>query len=238
MKRFFGRMREYLGFFIDFLFPGNCIVCKKEIGKGLICNDCLNLVEEPNSPLCRCCGRPVDDKHYCGYCREDRILDHGRAFTLYLPPVDTMIHHFKYRHKTKIAEFFGMGMAYLLKNDFYLCHADLLVPVPLFWWKKLHRSYNQAELLARIISQQTSIPLMDALVRIRPTRTQTRLDPKGRRRNVAGAFRIKKGLTVAEKKVILIDDVMTTGATIKECARILKTAGAKEIYSLVAAITP
>jgi ComF family protein len=128
-------------------------------------------------------------------------------------------------------------MSGILKNDFYLHDADYLAPVPLFWWKKLRRTYNQAELLSKIINKESGIPVLNCLVRVKNTRTQTRLDHKKRQENVKNAFRLKKGISIRNKKIIIIDDVMTTGATIKECARVLKENGAEEVYSLVGAIT-
>jgi ComF family protein len=210
----------------------------KEIENGLICADCLNLIEFPRSPLCPHCGRPIKDTKTCEFCRYERNLDYGRAFSLYIPPADKLIHHLKYRGKTKLAEFFGIGMAGVLKNDYYLKGSDILIPVPLYWWKRLRRTYNQAELLAEVIKKETSIPVVNCLVRVKNTKTQTRLDNIKRQENVKNAFRLKRGYDINNKKVIIIDDVMTTGSTIKECARVLKEAGAGEVYSLVAAITP
>jgi len=229
-----------LGFFnylLNFILPNSCIVCGKEIEQNLVCNDCLNLIVYPESPLCSHCGRPIENAKTCIFCRFEKNLTYGRAFTLYVPPVDKMIHHFKYRGKTILADFFGLGMSGILKNDFYLRDADYLTPVPLFWWKKLRRTYNQAELLSKIINKETGIPVLNCLVRVKNTRTQTRLDHKKRQENVKNAFRLKKEFSVRNKKIIIIDDVMTTGATIKECARVLKENGAEVVYSLVGAIT-
>ncbi len=238
IREFFSLLAEPFSYFIDFLLPSSCINCGKEIARELVCGDCLNLLIYPRSPLCPHCGRPIDKTKTCSFCRYEKNLDYGRSFLLYLPPVDKMIHHLKYRGKTKLAKFFGLGMAGVLKSDFYLKKADFLVPVPLFWWKKARRTYNQADLLSAIINQETDIPYVDALRRVRNTKTQTRLDQNKRLENVNNAFRVKNGVEVKNKKIILIDDVMTTGATIKECAKVLKLAGAAEVYSLVAAITP
>ncbi|MEO0129101.1 MAG: ComF family protein [candidate division WOR-3 bacterium] len=238
LKKLVKYIAENLNYFIDFILPSSCIICGKEIERYLVCDNCLDLILYPKSPLCPNCGRPINDTKTCRFCRYEKTLDYGRAFTLYVPPVDVMIHHLKYRGKTQLANFFGMGMSGVLKNDFYLRDADHLVPVPLFWWKKLRRTYNQAELLSKIISQETTISVLDCLIRIKNTRTQTRLDHKKRQDNVRNAFRLKKEFSVKDKKIIIIDDVMTTGATIKECARVLKDNGAKEVYSLVGAITP
>ncbi len=238
LKRILKYVTGYLNHIIDFVLPNSCIVCGKETEHNLVCNDCLNLVANPRSPLCPHCGRPIEQAKTCAFCRYEKILDYGRAFALYVPPVDTMIHHLKYRGKTRLANYFGTAMSVILKNDFYLQKADYLTPVPLFWLKKLRRTYNQAELLSKIINQESGIPVLNCLIRIRNTRTQTRLDHKKRQKNVNNAFRLKKEFSVKDKKIILVDDVMTTGATIKECARVLKENGAKEVYSLVGAITP
>lgn len=227
---------KYLKFFVEFLLPPICIVCSKEIKEALVCNDCLNNVQLIKPPLCPVCGRPIDKTKTCSHCCYERNLDYGRAFTLYIPPVDKMIHHLKYRQKTNLARFFGRGMANILVSDFYLKQAEFLIPVPLFWWKKFCRGYNQADLLAEIIGTETKIEVLNALRRIKNTKTQTKLKQEKRRENVKDAFVVTKD--IRNKKVILIDDVMTTGATIKECARMLKESGAKEVYSLVSAITP
>ncbi len=129
-------------------------------------------------------------------------------------------------------------MALVLKQDPILTQSELIVPVPLFWLKKMRRGYNQAQILAEAVSRETGIPVLDGLRRTRFTRTQTRLSDKRRTGNVQGAFDVRWPDAVAGKKILLVDDVMTTGATIQECARTLKEAGADRVYSLVAAITP
>ncbi len=156
---------------------------------------------------------------------------------MFIPPYDKIIHHFKYRKKTKLAILLGRAMASIIKSDYFLKDVDIIVPVPLFWWKNLRRGYNQAALLSEIISQECDIKINDIMRRIKNTKSQTKLDEQARRKNVLNAFALKSN-TIENKKIILIDDVMTTGATINECARVLKNAGAKEVYSCVAAITP
>ena len=128
-------------------------------------------------------------------------------------------------------------MASIIKSDHFLKNADIIVPVPLFWWKNLRRGYNQAALLSEIISQECDIKINDIMRRIKNTKSQTKLDEQARRKNVLNAFALKSN-RIKDKIVLLVDDVMTTGATINECARVLKNAGAKEVYSCVAAITP
>lgn len=183
------------------------------------------------------CGRPVKKKDICSFCKRGTLLDHGRTWLLFVPPVDIIIHAFKYRRLSNVSRMLGQAMATVVQSDHVLKGADMVAPVPLFWWKRLQRTYNQAALLSKVISDECHIPHVEILKRIRFTRTQTRLDDAARRKNVAGAFSLKDD-TVQDKNILLVDDVMTTGATMNECARILKTAGAREVYSCVAAITP
>ncbi len=156
---------------------------------------------------------------------------------LFIPPVDKIIHHFKYRKKIKLAIFLGRAMASIIKSDHFLKDADMIVPIPLFWWKNLRRGYNQAALLSEIISQECNIQVNNIIKRIENTKSQTKLDEQARKKNVFNAFALKSN-GIEDKTVLLVDDVITTGATINECARVLKDAGAKDVYSCVAAITP
>lgn len=224
---------EYL---LDFILPRSCIACKEEIAQGFACHNCLNNIWVIKSPRCPKCGRSISATKTCKFCRHEKYLNYGRAWALYVQPVDRIVHFFKYRRFTDIARFLGLGMANILSSDYYLKEVDMIVPVPLFWWKKLRRGYNQAQILSEIISAECGIKILNALRRIKNTRTQTKLDHKKRKENVLNAFVVKE--EVKDKNVLLIDDVMTTGATIKECARVLKEAGAQNVYSLVAAITP
>lgn len=173
----------------------------------------------------------------CAFCNDESPLDHGRTWMLFIPPSDKVIHHFKYRRKTHLAHLLGRAMAGIVKSDHILSQADVLTPIPLFWWKKLRRGYNQSEILADVISRETGIMRRDLLKRIRNTRTQTRLSDEQRTKNVLNSFAVC-GNDVENKKVLLVDDVLTTGATMKECARVLKEAGAAQVFSCVAAITP
>jgi competence protein ComFC len=156
---------------------------------------------------------------------------------LFVPPSDKLIHHFKYRRKTRLAHMLARALAGLVLSDHILATADAITPVPLYWWKRLRRGYDQAYLLACIMSRETGIAQRSILKRTKNTRTQTRLDEQKRKQNVQNAFTVCKN-SIKDKKVILVDDVLTTGATMNECARVLKENGAREVYSCVAAITP
>ncbi|MBE0432429.1 ComF family protein [candidate division WOR-3 bacterium] len=221
----------------DFILPHTCIICSEELERGMICDNCLEYLPLVNPPLCPACGRPAANAAHCTFCRDRDALDHGRAWMLFVPPSDAVIHHFKYRRKTRLAHLLGRAMAGIVKADFVLSQSDVVASIPLFWLKKIRRGYNQSAILAQIISTETGIEHRDLLKRIRNTRTQTRLSEEHRRQNVLNAFAVC-GDGVQDKKILLIDDVLTTGATLKECYRVLKQAGAAEVYSCVAAITP
>jgi competence protein ComFC len=229
--------RDFLQALFGFVLPSRCLACGLEIEQGILCTNCLNYLPVAPSPRCVHCGRPIRKKDICSSCRHGTSLDHGRSWLLFIPPVDSIIHAFKYRRMTRISRMLGLAMASIVSSDHVLKEVDIITPVPLFWWKRLQRTYNQASLLSRTVSEECHIPHVDLLKRIRFTRTQTRLDDAARRKNVSGAFALKHE-DIENKKIILVDDVMTTGATINECARILKTAGADRVYSCVAAITP
>ena len=228
---------QFFNNLIDFVFPQECILCSKETARSLVCRTCHEYLPAVHSPVCRTCGRPVRTHDVCAYCRNGSWLDHGRAWLYFIPPVNTLIHHFKYRGKKVLATLLGRAMASIIRADTLLQEADMIVPVPLFWLKHLHRGYNQSTLLCKVISANTMLPQQAALKRTRYTRTQTKLSDAARHKNIEDAF-LPRSDDIKDKKVILIDDVLTTGATMNECARILKQAGATAVYSCVAAITP
>lgn len=237
MSAIVNSLNDILHVSLDFLFPHMCLLCEAETTDGLVCNNCLDYLPLVNPPLCHHCGRPIKHGTACTLCGPASFLDHGRAWIFFIPPSDKLIHHFKYRKKTKLADLLGRAMATLIRTDHILNQADVIAPVPLFWWKELRRGYNQASLLAHVISQETNIDEHRVLRRVKNTRTQTRLNESERQANVMNAFTAKPDV-IEDKNVLLVDDVLTTGATMNECARILKQAGAREVYSCVAAITP
>ena len=158
----------------------------------------------------------------CGDCaREQRSWDRARAVLRYDKSSRTLVLGLKHGDRTHAAEALG-GWMYRAGGE-VLATADLLVPVPLHWTRLFQRRYNQAALLAHVIHAAGGPEVAaDWLVRRRRTPSQGRLGPTARERNVHGAFAIRSGRTFAGRRVVLIDDVMTTGATVEECARVLK----------------
>lgn len=221
--------------FLDFLFPPLCLSCNQEIDKGLVCFQCLNRINRSPLGVCAKCGYPLAYNQDCKHCKVRLNLPRTRALGFYSEPWLSLIHALKYQGKKSLAKIFGRSMTGLLNSDPILKQADALVPIPLHPARKRERGFNQAELLGLEISNQTGIPILKALKRKKNTKSQITLDPKERIANLQGAFIIRDKKMVINKRLILIDDVITTGATISSAAQVLQNAGVKEVYGLVVA---
>lgn len=199
-----------------------------------VCPDCLKAPQPLEAEFfCSSCHTPfvndypLDDHGVCAACREGlRGFDRAASFGFYEGSLRGLIHLFKYNGMKPLAR----PLAGFLERAIPVDQAfDAVVPVPLHWRKRWQRGFNQAELLARLVAKHRRTPLLDALKRKRSTAVQATLASSGRRRNVAGAFEIRGKELVAGKKILLIDDVMTTGATASACASVLKRAGAQSV---------
>ena len=173
---------------------------------------------------------PLDANGRCALCRSGlRGFDAAYSFGAYEGVLRELIHLYKYgRVKTLAWPLSGLLAQALPRDEAF----DAAVPVPLYWRRRLQRGFNQAELLARGLSRRTGIPVVRALRRLRPTPAQAGLSNSARRQNVSQAFRARG---VQGKRILLIDDVMTTGATAASCAAALKQAGARRVSLLTVA---
>jgi ComF family protein len=171
----------------------------------------------------------------CGVCARGRpVWDQARAVLRYDKNSRRLVLGLKHGDHTHVAPAFGRWMH--RAGSEVLAGADLLVPVPLHWTRLFQRRYNQAALLAQAVHAAGGPDVAaDWLVRRRRTPAQGHLGPLARERNVRGAFAMRARCTVAGKRVVIIDDVMTTGATVEECARVLKRAGAVSVGVLTLA---
>jgi len=216
---------------LDLLFPPRCAGCGR---RGVwLCSPCLAQVSPLQPPFCRRCGRSrpggsvTGDR--CSSCREDtlRSLDWARAAYPLAGPVRAAIHRFKYEKERARAGQLGLLLPPLLA-DVGLTPALLLIPVPLNAARRRERGYNQAEELARVLAGAGGWTLGTGLVRTRATIPQVGLDRDARQRNVDGAF-VWRGSPLEGVQIVLVDDVMTTGATADACAAALKMAGASRV---------
>ena len=176
---------------------------------------------------------PLDVRGVCTACRSGlRGFDHAASFGHYEGALRSLIHLYKYSGMKPLARNLGEYLNRVVPTDQKF---DAVVPVPLHWRKQWRRGFNQAELLARHVAAAHSLPVLKALTRARATEVQAGLASAGRRRNMAGAFRARPRVSFTGQHLLLIDDVMTTGATASACAVALKRAGAKSVSLLTVA---
>lgn len=176
---------------------------------------------------------PLDDEGRCSLCRLGvRGIDACYSFGFYEAELRGLIHLFKYARVRTLSKPLAKFLALALPRE--PCF-DAIVPMPLYWRKRWRRGFNQATLLAREISRSTHIPVEHALRRTRDTAAQAGLTNAQRRKNVSGAFHAKERAALGNKRILLIDDVLTTGATAAACARALKLAGARDVTLLTLA---
>ena len=159
------------------------------------------------------------------------------ALYLYTDDVRTIIHNLKYLNKTHLAVNLGSSIGKIIKEDKNIRNWDLLIPIPLHRVKQRSRGFNQSELIVDAIAEVTSIEKDNSmLIRHRYTKNQAALPMRERAANVKGAFRVINKMKIKGKKIILVDDVITTGSTMLECIKVLKEAGAKDVRGVSAAL--
>ena len=228
---------------LDLLFPPLCHVCRTFIpnaGDLFICADCLDKITFLSSPLCSSCGAPFATEggidHTCGACVLHPPSHLSRSATLFAGPVQDLIHSFKYGNRVHLCQPLGLLIATSLEGFRSESVPDVIIPVPLHRKRLRQRGFNQSQLIGEVLKKRWKVPLEVAnLRRIRWTEPQTTLDAKGRVSNVAGAFAVKDPRTVEGKRVLLVDDVFTTGSTIRECAEALREAGAAAVFAVTVA---
>jgi len=216
--------------FLDVLFPPRCVACGEQ--GAFLCHACVAAMPRALPPRCPLCWQPERRGEMCGRCAQARpVFEGARTLYLFEGPVREAVHALKYNHLSALARPMGEMMAAYLEAE--ALPVDLVVPVPLFGRRERLRGYNQSALLGREVARLCGLPLAEGgLARRRDTAPQARsVDAEARRRNVAGAF-VADGRWVEGRRVLLIDDVMTTGATLDACAQGLRQAGAASVWAL------
>ena len=219
---------------LDLLFPRYCINCGRE--GDFICDRCRRLLSLILPPVCKKCGRPLSAGPECDRCIEEQIeLDGVRAPFAFDGLVRQAVHQLKYRNIRALAGTFAVFLKDCL--DKHVINADVLVPVPLHPRRLRERGYNQSALLARELGRLSGLPVIEnSLVRLMHTPPQAQSSGVDeRRRNIAGAFKCLDD-RFQGKRVLLIDDVATSGSTLNTCAVELKACGVVSVWGLVIAL--
>ena len=231
-----GGLKAALDPVLDLFYPPDCLACGRGVEGAdiVLCASCLEVLTRLPENGCARCGSPLEDgQDGCNVCAiQSTALEAIRSVAWFIGPVPALIHRFKYQGFQRLSAFFAELMNSFHAGREVVEPAELLVPVPLHYWRKLRRGYNQSEKLGESLAELSGKELAtDVLVRIRRTKSQTRLTPEERKLNVAGAFRVNDPRRIKNRSVLLVDDVMTTGATLGACALTLKNAGAKKVLA-------
>ncbi len=230
---------------LEALLPTSCSFCRSPVGDSGIpffCSACWSDFSLMTGPVCPCCGRPFDSPetllhspdHLCLACRRlPPRFDQAVSIGYFEGALREAIHQFKYRPCRSLGAPLGLWMAGHIRT---VNQIDLLIPIPLHNTRLRKRGFNQSLLLAYHVASALNLHLSyDNLARTRPTRPQVELSGEERIRNVQGAFAVVRPEEVCGKAILLIDDVFTTGATMNECALVLKEAGASSVTALTVA---
>jgi competence protein ComFC len=236
-------MRFLLQGFNQLLWPAACNVCRESISEeqGGLCEGCWGeLAGCTGDDYCRRCGREASRYGIvagaCPDCQGVEIHFDGIARVgVYAEALQKMVLAFK-NGRTELDSTLGFLANSALQGGGFCEEVDVFVPVPLHWSRRLFRGYNQSLVIAKRLSHP-SAKIHTDLVRIRRTKQQpTMATPAARARNVAGAFAVRRRHAFAGRRICLVDDIKTTGATLNECAKTLKEAGAAKVYALVLAV--
>jgi competence protein ComFC len=237
-------LKSWLDAAAGFFYPPHCQICRAdraEPGEGFVCPDCRRSVKWLEPPWCDRCGLPFEGdlttEFECANCREMELyFQWARAAVAADGTVLEVIHRYKYQQSLWFEPFLAGLLAERAVPLLRESPCDVIVPVPLHPLKKREREFNQAERLGNCLGRALKIPVDTRLIeRVEYTRTQTRLDRPQRAANVRRAFAMRPGATLCGGRVLVVDDVMTTGATTSACAKILRDAGAEEVVVLTVA---
>jgi ComF family protein len=223
---------------LSFFYPEVCQLCsvsRATPAEGYVCTDCRAQVRFIQPPFCQRCGLPhegaITTSFECANCRDTELhFRYARAAVVSREPVLEVIRRYKYLRALWFEPLLADLLIRSAQPELAEENWDLIVPVPLHHAKQRQREFNQAERLAGRLSAATGIPVNHGLVkRVLPTRTQTRLSLAERVANVRGAFAMRDSERLSGERIVLLDDVLTTGATTNACAKVLMDAGAAEV---------
>ncbi len=230
----------------DLLFSPDCLLCGRELpptepSRPQLCGTCLNQLVVGEQPVCRRCACPVPrfwpESERCPRCR-NRAYHFLQTVSVgfYRDAMQQTVLWMKQPVHEPLTHTMGLVLADRLTSRLAGGVWDRIVPVPMHWWRRLRRGVHPARVLAEALSQRLAIPVATSLLQCRrPVRKQGTLSPVERQRNVRDAFRTSAAYDIKQQSILLVDDVMTTGATASEAARMLRRAGARAVTVAVVA---
>jgi competence protein ComFC len=224
------------------LYPPACAICSADVAASkYLCGGCEPKLVRIEPPFCSKCSEPfpgaITNPFDCANCAH-RTLYFENAVSAFRSGgiVRRVILDFKYGRQIHLRHLVASWLFAALEDDRLRAREfDLIIPVPLHPARERERGFNQAALLAELLSAHMSIQARPVLERIRYTTTQTAFDRAERMENLRGAFRLRKNTDVRQLRILLIDDVLTTGSTLSECARVLRRGGARSVHAATAA---
>jgi ComF family protein len=229
---------------VNIVYPLSCLICEAALtplSDKPLCESCWGKIELNPPPFCRVCGKhlPAKNQSQAFICRDCQSFPYffkkARSACLYDGIIKECIHLFKYKGKLSLAGPLSRLMAEAADKLLDMKNVDLILPVPLHSVKQRQRQFNQAQLLAQSLAKSFSKELKEKLlVKTKAGTAQVKLSRNDRAKNVRGTFKVKKARLLENKNILLVDDVLTTHATVNECSRILLKAGAKsvEVFTL------
>ena len=226
------------------LWPKVCLNCRRSISENQqwLCDDCwAELMRSSSADYCPRCGKDVSKyavyEGRCPLCQDKELHFHRTARVgAYKDALGNLLKNFKFKDRTELLNLLTFLAQSSLRGSSFYNKIDYIVPVPLHWKRRLTRGFNQAYIITRKLNHPYAVKSTD-LVRIKNTRPQfTLTNSKERQENVRGAFVLRKDHPFEKRNVCLVDDIKTTDATLNECAKVLKDAGAHKVFVLVIAV--
>lgn len=236
-------IRRGINCLLDLIYPRQCVGCGVGVPQTFryICWDCWSQTTQVEAPFCSLCGDPVagsiDHDFICYACSAERpSFDRARSATRYDGVVGESLRQLKYGNALWLAPDLAKLLQMCIAAEYPGIIFDVIVPVPLFHVRRRERGFNQSEQLAKALGRLLECACRPGVLRrVRPTATQTNLTAKARLSNVQDAFKYRRKNWLTGRRVLLVDDVMTTGATVNACAKALKKGGAESVHVVTVA---
>lgn len=232
-------IRNIIKHAVDIIYPPRCPICETIVKDDMACDKCKSLLKYVGDTYCLKCGKKLDNstREFCSDCiKLNHTFDYGVSVFEYDDGIKNSIYRFKYKNRRIYAKFYASEIVRVRGQAIRRMNPQVIVPVPMYIVKERVRGYNQAELVAKELSKLLGIPCdSEYLIRNRKTIPQKELNDKERISNVKNAFQIGKS-GVKYSKVLLVDDIYTTGITMDECTRVLRANGADKVYFVTVCI--